>query len=326
MSVHGTNPSPGYFLQFSLVTSKSELKNDFRSLKGTASDDTGGMSESTAIPNLSYAAGVGMAQFREKHRVYGAVLQSMDRLASRTISTPFGRDFILPGQILGLRYTYAASEHLRLTASGAYIDVFGFTDPSAGLIYRGTATPGVYYRLSTELSLPVNKKSIRDNLTTRATARAAISVRRRNWNGSAKLSHSVPFYGPPATAPSSISHGASASGGGPVIRDIEEIDLVLSDREVSRTMTGLNGSLSVTDSLSLSSNLGVAYLRTARGPAIWISNARVLGVAYSLQNVELATNFNVTSDINNYAKLSVPKFWSTDVTLSYRLGQPPRDM
>ena len=330
-SVHSVKPASDYFLQFSMLSSKSGQKNDFRSLKGSASDDTGGMSESTSIPNLSYAAGVGILKFQENHRFVVAALQSLDSRELRTIPTPFGRNFVIPGQIFALKYSYAVAPNWRLSAGGAYIDVFRFTDPSAGVTYRRSAGNGLSYRMGVDFAAPINAKSKRDHLITRTTARSGAYLRKANWSAHGSLSHSVPFFRavsatPGAISHGSVSHGAGGPGGMPAMGQIEEIDLVLSDREVSRTMTSIGGSFSLSDSVSLSTGFGITYLRTARNTDIWMSNMKPIGAKFSMNKMEVGTNLTLNSDIQNYQRLSLPRLWNVDVTVSYFFGQHPREM
>ena len=329
-------------LRMSLVSSVAGKKNDLRTLKSTGTDDSGSMNENSTLPNLSYFSGFGVFRFKEKHKFLVAALQSLDGAVDRTLATPFGRDFTIPGQILAARYSYVLTRELNVNAGLAYVDVFGVSDPTLGMGYRvsGPGHTGWSGRLGLKFSVPMTDRSRAEQLITRATMRSAVFFQQAHWEGHGSLSHSRPFY-PHGVTPvsrmgssnansvSSGGHGSghgSGQGGMAGMGSLDPVDLVLAERETNRTTAGLGGSYSLTDSFEIGAGAGLTLLETAKRSSIWLTNLRPLGLTYYFRNWEAGTNVNLFSDVAEYQHPSFPRLWAVDFRLSYTFGERSHDI
>jgi len=341
----GTAPSAAapstYFARFSYLTSRAG-KNDIRSFRSSGSDESGSMSESSSLPNLNYVSAVAFARpFRNQQVMLGG-LQSLDPASTRTI-TALGRSFVLPGEILALRYKYELGERFSLSAGDIYVDTFKFLDPTAGIAYRNMRADGWGQRAGLDFSAPLSARSNAETLVTRGTLRTRLIHRSDVWIMSGGLAYSRPFYSDPSKAgtfghssansagPRSRPPGGSGGGlspGGAIgsattTQSLEEVDLVMLEPEFARTTASAGVLFSPGAKWKLSSNAGATHLETAKGHVIWLTSAKILGASYRLGQAEVGSDFQLYSDAHKFAHPSLPSLWSVGVHLSYSFGVEP---
>src|SRR4051794_7288821 len=75
--------TPSTYFRMSLMSSSSSLRNDFRSLKSTGTEDGESMNENTVSPNLNYLSGMGIVTLGSVHRLSFAGLQALDSREDR---------------------------------------------------------------------------------------------------------------------------------------------------------------------------------------------------------------------------------------------------
>jgi len=248
----------------------------------------------------------------------------MNGADERTVTTPFGTPFVLPGQVVAARYRHTLSEAFSLDAGSVYIDTFKFLDPSLGGTYRYRHDSGFGYAQSLSFTAPLTAASQEKNLLTKATARTAFTHRAGAWAHSLSFAHSRPFYeggklpaGRSGSASPAPNGGKSFSSG----NRLEEVDIVMSETEKSRTTAGL-GTMFAYKKIRLNASLGASYLRTARNK-IWMSSCKPFGITYSEKSWELGSDLTLSSPIERYSSLTVPKNWNLGVRLSYFFGESP---
>ncbi len=337
-----------YSVRLTYLTSRAGGK-DFRSFKSSGSDDSGSMNENSVMPNLNYISARAVITPLRGHQIMFGGLQSLDSAQARIITKPNGRKFPLPGEIFSLRYVYSLSRHYTLSAGETYIDTFKFSDPTLGLNYRNSVDSGWGQRVGLGLSLPTTEKSHNERLITRATIRTGASLTADRFVTSAGLSYSRPIYSRPGDLPSMRGEdggGATAApgasqpspggrrtgrhgGGGtsgnvinadPTPASLEEVDLVIMEREVDRSTGSIGLTFIPSQHWKLGTGAGITYLETARQKAIWLTSARLIGAAYTFGKAEIGSDLQLYSDIHKYQHAALPRLWSIGLHLSYFLG------
>lgn len=313
------------YLRMGYMSSRTGTKNDLRTLKTSGTDDSGSLSESNPIPNLNYVSAMGIGAFSERHKVFFLGLQSLDSAVERSIPMPSGKSFLIPGQILGLRYVYSMSPSVHVSAGAKYVDVFGIGDPSLGVSYRGAINPKLFQKLGLDLTVPVTSKSQRDALITKATARGLLIYNQSAWSLVGKLAYTRSIFGVASGGVGSAPARSVGPGTAPKLI-MEPVDLVLSEKEIARLSAGLGTNYVVAPWLKLGAAASITHSATPSTPSIWLSTIRPVGITVNYKNVELASNLSFVSDIRDFASLSMPKLWMADLKMSFALGQAPRDM
>lgn len=308
------------YARFSMISSRSAQKTDFRSLKTLAVDDSGGMSESTILPNQNFITGFGLIELDRKHQLLMAVIQGVDKEETRMVATPFGSSFLLPGRIAVAGYRFLLSEKFSLSASAVHVDTFGVMDPSLGIGYRNMGERGGNLA-NLLLTAPLTEKSRKDKLLTRATLRLGMVRRWDNWMLFGRLSHSRPFYQDPANLD-------KPAGAGPGIRPVSmmmpsEVDLILIQREKSRSTASLGTQLQASRKLRMGMSGQLVNVSTFKNKEMWITHFKALSAAYTLGSWEAGASFGLSSDILKFKSPSFPNRWSAGVNLSYAFGQMP---
>jgi hypothetical protein len=308
------------YARVSMMSSRSGQKTDFRSLKTSGTDDSGRMSESTILPNQSLVAAFGFIELQRRHQLMVAMIQSMESEETRTVATPFGPSVLLPGRISIARYRIALSPLFGLSASAVHVDTFGMRDPGVGLGYRDVSMAGGQ-NVDLNLSVPLTARSRADQLLTRATLRGGLIHRMDNFTLLSRLSHSRTFYKDPANLDKPKPGSTPSRGLASAMPS--ELDMVLVQREKSRS-TGMMGALFQANSKLRLGTLGqMVYVTTFKNKGMWITVFKPLTISYALGSWEAGANFSLSSDILNYKSPSLPSQWTAGVNLSYGFGQAP---
>lgn len=310
---------------------------DYRSFRTSGGDDG-----EAAFPTLSYLnARLDARPFRSHHLSLG-FLQSLDSASTRSVAGARGKKSPLPGRIASLRHEYGLSRSFALTSGLSYTND-AFSDPKLGAAYRFKAEQGWGQKTSLGLSVPTSGRSRKSNLVTRASLRSSLTYAFADrFEASAGLSHSRPFYSraeeiAPARKESNPSldgkRGRRSGGRGaapvgdalsePSIATLQEVDLVMMEREVDRTTGSLGLTFEPSNRWKLETGVGVTYLQTARQKAMWLSNAHLLGATYRFgSSLEAGTDLKLFSDVQKFRHPSIPKLWSFGLQLTYLLGTP----
>lgn len=319
------------YLKVSVFSSRSSQKSDYRSLKTTGLDEGGGVSERTVLPNQSFVSAFGMIQPFEKHQLLFGALQSVDSEERRQVPTPFGSKFTLPGRISVARYRYLLSEEFSLSAGAVHVDTFGYSDPFLGIGYRVAREGGWIHRAEWKLSAPVNRTSRADGLLTRGVLRADTLLRHGFFVTSGGLSHSRPFYRDSSRLdrPSGLSSkGSTVVGRNSVMAapKISELDLLLMQRENSRSSAHIGTGFQASKKWRLSTSANVAYLTTFQRGHLWVTGFKPINAIFTDKNLEIGAGLGLLSDIQKYRRPSLPKDWNVGLNVSYSLGVSPHSI
>jgi hypothetical protein len=218
-SLTETEPSrgPRYKASFSYLTSRS-ASTDFRSFRSSATDDSGQVTEGSALPNMNYlSTRLSISPWR-RHTFSIGDLQSLDSDAHRTIQSPGGgQGHVLPASIWSARYGFRINDYWNAGISETFVQGRKWSDPMAGLNFRSTRIDeqGLANRLGLNLSIPTTEHSHNDHLITRATARTSIAYVAGPWITSAGVAFSRPFYAHPGELAASNFDDPNAPPGSP---------------------------------------------------------------------------------------------------------------
>lgn len=332
-------PARNYYVRLSIISSRSGLKNNHRTTRTAGSDDSGGMSEGSVLPNLNYLTAKLLYSPKEGHQFSFGGLQTLDSVADRTVPTPFGQNLTFPGEIAALRYYYDFSSHFIGTLGQVYIDTLNFMDPTAGMQYRFHINPETSQRFVLSTSAPLSEKSHNDQLVTRTTIKAQTTYRSDEWTFIGGISHSRPFYqNEDLVLRAPVS--ARASGSAPVSKrssksanrsvgvsnltsSIDDVDLIFQQKEANRTNARISASRTLGRHWKLNSGAGISWIQTGHGHSIWLTSARVIAVAYTFGEWEIGSDFTLNSDQRRFKKPTLPNLWNIGVHLTYALGSMP---
>ncbi len=306
------------YARFSVTTSRSSLGKDFRSLKTIGTDESGGVSEKTVLPNQTFMSGMGMVNFSEAQQMLFAVLQSTDSVEARTVATPFGA-MVLPGQIAVARYRYSLSKKFSLSLGEVHVDTFGYSDPFLSMRYATQGERWTHYG-DLRLSAPVTERSKNDQLYTKATLKAGSTLRSGLFAWSGSLAHSRPFYKDPAALDKSKGASSHAAMPGPMP---SALDLILLQKEKSRSSGSVGGVYRVGKNWRLSSSANMTYVDTFKGKHLWFTGIKPIGAAYTHGNMEVGGSFALNSEAAKFAAPSFPTNWTLGMNLSYSFGEAP---
>jgi hypothetical protein len=308
------------YVRFSVLSSRSGNKGDFRSFRTSGSDD-GSVSEQTTLPNLSFVAAFGSVNLARSHQLMVAAMQGINKEEDKRVATPFGANIQLPSRIALARYRYLLNENLSFSASMMHVDTFGYMDPNLGVQHKNMRSWGALTS-DLQLSAPVTEKSRADQLYTRATARLSAMHRYEKFTNFGRLSHSRPFYRDPENLDKPVSNARSGPSSARPTSLPAEVDLVLMQRETSRSIFSLGSAYQLTDRFRFSSSGNLILLTTLKNEEIWLSTFRPLGATYSKNSWEVSLNFGLTSDVRKYKSPSLPSQWIVSGGMSYFFGEP----
>jgi len=131
----GPARAPRYKASFSLLTSRS-ASNDLRSFRSSATDDSGAVTEGSALPNMSYLSSRLSVSPWPRHTFSLGDLQSLDSASHRTVLHPGGGGFPLPSSIWSVRYGYRMNDHWNVGLAETYVQGRKYSDPMIGLNFR----------------------------------------------------------------------------------------------------------------------------------------------------------------------------------------------
>jgi hypothetical protein len=308
------------YARLSVLGSRSSQERNFRNMKAMSSDDGGGEAEKKIPVNQNFVSAIAILRPAENHEFFLAALQSLDSTESRKVAGPMG-DLVLPGRILALRYHYSLSDEYSLSLGSAHIDTIGFTDPFFGLGYSTRREGDWLHRIALQLAAPVTESSRRNDLYTKATLRASTTLRRGAFMSYAGLSHSRPFYRDPGKLerPSAVAKPGNAR---PFLAP-SDLDIVLTQRESSRSSAYLGTGFRASRSLQLRASGSLSLFNTFKNSHLWITRVKPIGLTYTIDQMELGAELDLVSAIEKYRSPSLPKHWSLGMNLSYSFGEKP---
>ena len=345
---------PRYKASFTYLTSRS-ASSDFRSFRGSATDDSGQLTEGSALPNMNYLSSRLSYSPWNRHTFSGGDLQSLDSASKRTVLRPDGSGgFPMPSSIWSLRYGYRINDHFNAGLSETYVQGRKFSDPMAGLTYRSNRfdEQGLAHRVGLNLSVPTTERSHNDQLITRATLRTSLAYVAGPWTSSAGIAYSRPFFehpgnlaasnfddpsappGSPQSGPAgggASSHHSGGRGGhsvtstdptdpNAVVYVPEPASIAMQEREADRTTSSVGVSFQPNSHWRFGSAMGVTYLETWRQKTIWLTNARPLTVAYDFWKMEVGSDVSLYSPISKFQHPSLPSLMVVGLHLSYFMG------
>lgn len=208
---------PRYRATFSYLTSRS-ASTDFRSFRSSATDDSGAVTEGSALPNMNYFSTRLSVSPWQRHTFSVGDLQSLDSDSHRSIMRPGGGgSFTLPASIWSVRYGYRINDHWNAGLSETYVQGRGYSDPMAGLNFRSNRfeDQGLAHRLGLNLSVPTTEHSHNDRLITRATIRTSLAWAAGPWITSAGIAYSRPIYAHPGNLSATNFDDPNAPPGSP---------------------------------------------------------------------------------------------------------------
>jgi hypothetical protein len=309
------------YARLSFLSSRNAQKNDFRSMKASASDDGGGEGEKKMPANQNFVSAIGLLRPAANQEVFLVALQSVDTADSRKVASPFGNIY-LPGRILAARYRYSLQEELSLSAGAVHLDTHGFTDPFFGLEYSTRRGGGWMHRVGLQLSAPITAGSRRDQLYTKATARLSTLQYRDAFLYFAGLSHSRSFYRNPAGLDRASATVNPAKNAGYRLA-LSDLDQVLIERESSRSVAYVGTGYRPSRHFHLRSSGGVSLLNTFKSSHLWITYLKPVSATYTYEKMDLSADLTLVSDIRKYQSPSLPKNWGIGMSLSYSFGTSP---
>lgn len=308
------------YARVSMLSSHSSLENSYHTIKTVGSDESGGVSEKSVLPNRSFVSAMGALQPGKDHQVTFSVLQSMDSPETRQLTTPSGTQFTSPGTVAVARYRYSLSPQFSLSFGVTHVDTTGYSDPSLGLNFINSRDDDWSHRLDLRLSIPASERSKNDHLFTKATLRAGTTFRGESFTTSGGVSHCRPFYQDVSKVESaSTSRSARTSGAA-----LSALDLILMQKEKSRSTGSLGTSYQASKRVRLAATTSLSYVATLQSKHLWVTSAKPINAVYSRENLDIGTYVEFLSNIEKYERPSLPKFWSVGVNLSYSFGTPPQ--
>ena len=327
------------------------------------SEEGSGISDGSTMPNLNYVTGKFVVAPNRDNQFHLGVVQSLDSDEDRRVPTPVtgNRPAILPASIAALRYMHYFTRSLNASLGDGFDNQSKFSDPSVGLNYKEVVREGWGKKGGFSLSIPTTEKSHNDHILTKASLRTGLAYYGDNWNIALSLSHSRPFYQggtnlsdyvtrkksgktaskkPRSTRPNpgggtstlsrtdDPSSGSSPGGNiadrpGSAYSSMEEVDLVLNEREVARSSASLNYQFTPSRSWKFTGGPGTTLLRTARENTIWMTSMKLLGVSYQTGHFETGSDINLYSNIHKFKSPSLPNLWNFGLHVSYLFGADP---
>lgn len=337
-------PASGFFKNIklsgrvSLLTSQSTKPITYRDLKTTGTDDatpqsgsggSGSGSERTTAANLSYFSASTAVNWNSAHETSFHFTHSLSSLEDRSIQTPFGAKFAMPGDIVGVRQAYYFTSEYSASLSGGYTDITEYRDPSLGVNYTSLETSGFAPRWGLSASVPTTPGSYKNGLITKAMARVGFSYNSIRWRTFGSLSFNQGFYKDLEVLKNSRGMSASSaarSPGGPPAGTrptFEQIDVLLSEAELSRTATTAGVFYHATSRIKLSSSIGLAKVDTIKGNELWLTALKPLGLQYRLGPLEASANVLYYSDITKYKSPVMPENLNVGLNIAYNFGERP---
>lgn len=323
-------------LAISFMTSKYERDVDFRNMKSSSKDETGGSSESSTLPNRNYMSVAASLPFLESHRVTILGFKNLDGEDARTVVTPTGARFTLPGEAIGIRYQHSFTESTTIEARTMRSESGDFHDPSLSLGYNELDLSGVSQRYTLSASIPTTEKSREDDLITKASVRGFFGVNLGNWSLFTSAVAAKSFYRgtPPeggrfsrAQKPSAPETGTRSdtgtrSAGTPPVLD--EVDQALMEREIERAGLNLGANYTPFGDLRLTSSLGASRALTQKDRTVWTTNARLIAATYALGACDISGDLSLFSDAENFRGLSTPNVLGIGFRVTYTFGEKTR--
>lgn len=348
-------PTP-YYVRSSLSTSHAGEANTFRNLRNSGTDDTGNMSENSTLPNLSYFSTNATFDLSPSNQISVGGLQSLDPVDKRTMPTPFGKDMVLPGEVLTTHYQHNFNSLYFVEAREVYVDTYHFSDPFLGIGYKNNPATGWGQRLNLSSSVPTTERSIGEHMITKLYLRGGMSYKTTKWTNSFALGRAQSFYAetpenmvvknhanqvasenpppvatqPPNPSPSPTptpgSPGAPSSPPNPGEKEKnladapEVIDFILGDHELSRSSASGGTSYMLGDHWKLGCSAGLSLIETMTHKNVWFSSAQPMSATYSFSHWEIGSAFSMMSNIENYKSPPLPTLWNVSLRLGFKFG------
>jgi hypothetical protein len=291
------------------------------------------MSENSTLPNLSYFSTNASIRLDDRQVLSVGALQSLDPVEKRTLTTPFGHDMVLPGEVLTSHYQYQLSPRFYFEGREVYVNTFHFSDPFVGISYKNAPELGWGQRLGLSAAIPVTPHSISENEITKLYLRAVATYKTTRWTNSVALGHAHNFY---ATPPENMVvrnrqlNAGSGSGSGPGPNSDEKpkslsdapqmIDFILGDHEVSRSSVSGGTAYIPERHWKVGCSTSLSLIETVSHRQVWFSSAQPVSATYSFSNWELGSAFTMTSNIEDYKSPPMPTLWNLSLRLSFMLG------